>query len=476
MGKKMVSLRFLLLASMVTFCISGCGESDKSSSTAATSTAKTASWTNVSVRALDGTININWDKAAGSAFGAAQITYNLYCSTSPTDIVQDKNRIATNYVGQSFDHSNATNGQRNYYVVTAVSGGAEGPASRVVSATPETTRPAAPYGLKVTALDASAKLEFMGPTPLSSVAVSYNLYRSTTRNFTADSTTKIESKIPAAKLSPYVDSDPNLSNNTTYYYAITAVIADKESEISPVVSARPMVTVAAVDSSPTQLAVFASPTNMSAEPGNGSCIIRWTDVATINISLPDPAAAPTQATPDYILYRSYTPDILSDNNKVAIDNVPKDATSGGYKLSGLNNGTTYYLQLVAAVKDVDGKAIAGRYTPGPVVSVTPALKAPATPVGVSATQGPQQVILTWSKDSYRITGVTYNVYFSTTNATTPAELRANGIRRNNVDSTKTYFTHTGLQTGISYYYVVTAVGDGENEGESAPSNIVSVTL
>jgi hypothetical protein len=51
-------------------------------------------------------------------------------------------------------------------------------------------------------------------------------------------------------------------------------------------------------------------------------------------------------------------------------------------------------------------------------------------------------------------------------------MMAKGTRKNNDDSTKAYYTHSGLESGMTYYYVVTAVG----EGESAPSNIVSVTL
>jgi hypothetical protein len=83
------------------------------------------------------------------------------------------------------------------------------------------------------------------------------------------------------------------------------------------------------------------------------------------------------------------------------------------------------------------------------------------------------VSLSWSKDSSGISGVTYNIYVSTTDANSPAELRAKGDRKNNTDSSKAYFTHTGLTAGQTYYYVVTAAVGG---GESEPSSIVSVTM
>ena len=465
MVKLSVTLRLLLMASGMTICLCSCGGSGSSSPTAAVSAAKTAAWTNVSVRALDGTVNINWDKAAGAALGTAVPTYNIYCSTSPTGIMQVGNRIVTNYAGQSFDHTNVTNGQRYYYVVTEVTAAGEGPASLTVSATPQAVQPAAPYGLMVTAQDSSATLTFMGPTLPGTTTVSYNLYRSTARNsFTASNI--IASQKPASALNPY--TDPNLSNGTTYYYAVTAVVAGKESGFSPVVSAQPQAAVPAVAAGAAQVAAFGAPTGMSAQPGNGSCVISWTDVAPIALSSGDPAAS---TTPDYILYWSNSPDVLN-NATGQIDSATKDATSGGYKLTGLNNGTVYYFQLAAAVKGADGNPIPGRFTSGTIVSATPAPATPAIPSGVSATQGPQQVSLTWTKDTSGIPGVIYNIYVSTTDAATPAQLMAIGTKKNNPDSTKAYYVHSGLQTGQTYYYVVTAVG----EGESAPSNIISVTL
>ena len=484
MGRYRVAVQHLLMAGMTTLCLSACGGSGSSSSTAS-SAGKTAAWTNVSIRAYDGKININWDKAASSSqsttsssLSAALPTYNIYCSTDPTDIKKDSNRIATNYEGQSFDHTNVSNGQRYYYVITQVDASGEGPASRPVSATPQAVQPTAPFGLKVTAMDTEALLEFMGPTPPINTDVSYNIYRSTIKNsFTTKDIIKYKITFTTAAVnkttSTYLDS--SLANNTTYYYAITAVISGKESGFSPIVAVRPQSPVAAVNTDLVTLvlASFASPSNMSAEPGNGSCVITWNDVAPLKLSPSDPDAT---AAPYYILYWSDSPDVLN-NIKGKKENAAKVLTkdSNGvytYRLSGLNNGATYYLQLVAAVQNANGNPLDGRYTAGPVVAVTPALRIPAVPSGVSATQGSQQVSLSWSKDTSGISGVTYNIYFSTTDAATPEKLMAKGTRKNGDDSTKAYFTHSGLQSGQTYYYVVTAVGDAD----SAPSSIVSVTL
>lgn len=474
MEKIWVAIRFLLVTIAVFTCLSACGGSDSSSTiNTATSTAKTASWANVSVRALDGRININWDKAAGSSFGTALSTYNVYCATNPAAIMQAGNKVAANYAGTSFDHTNVTNGQRYYYVVTEVSAAGEGPASRIVSAAPYSAPPAAPFGLKVTARDSEVILDFLVSTPATTASVSYNLYRATTKTgLTAAS--KIASSLTALTFN---DNDQNVINNqiikndTTYYYALTTVVAGKESAFSPIAAARPQKITLAVDNNPVTnlLAAFSSPAETSVKPGDGSCTIKWPVVPSLTITGSDKVGS---TAPVYILYWSDSPDVITNKiSQRAID--PKDVTSDGFKLTGLNNGPAYYFQIAAAVQDAAGSPIPGRYTTGPVVAATPGLKIPAIPAGVSATQGTQQVALSWSKDSSGLSGVTYNIYVSTTAANSPSELMAKGVRKNNADSSKTYYTHTGLTAGQTYYYVVTAaVGDGE----SAPSSIVAVTL
>jgi fibronectin type 3 domain-containing protein len=467
MGKIWFSVRFLLVAVAVATYLPACGSS---SSSPATSTAKSAYWTKVSVRSLDGKININWDKAADSTFGGTASTYNLYCADNPA--MANSVRIATQYAGTSFDHTDVTNGLRYYYSVTEVSDAGEGPASRVVSASPQIALPATPFGLKVTALDAAVKLDFLVPVLPATSSVSFNLYRSTTRTGLS-AAGKIASTLPynAAGVS---HSDTDLVNDTTYFYALKSVSNGKESEFSPIVSARPQKLRAAIDYNlPNTLASFGSPANMSAEPGNSLTVIKWTAVTPPAIFDQAPSVSPV---PYYVLYWSDSPDVLN-NVKGQRDDVTRVLTKDAnnvftYTFTGLTNGVQHYFQVTAAVTTTSGTPIPGRITAGPVVSTTPFLKTPAIPAGVSATQGPQQVLLSWNKDNSGISGVTYNIYVSTTDANSPAELMAKGVRKNNDDSSKTWYTHSGLQSGQTYYYVVTAVG----EAESAPSSIIAVTL
>jgi fibronectin type 3 domain-containing protein len=93
--------------------------------------------------------------------------------------------------------------------------------------------------------------------------------------------------------------------------------------------------------------------------------------------------------------------------------------------------------------------------------IIPMTTAPAAPTGVAAAAlNNTQVGLTWGA----VTGATsYNVYWSTT-AGLPKE------QRTKISVAAPPFTHSNLQSGATYYYLVTAVNSA---GESAPSAEVS---
>ena len=90
--------------------------------------------------------------------------------------------------------------------------------------------------------------------------------------------------------------------------------------------------------------------------------------------------------------------------------------------------------------------------------------APAAPTGLTATAGNASVNLAWTASTS--SPVTYDVYRSTSSpvSTTSSSPIASGLG-------STTWQDTGLTNGVTYYYVVTAVGTSE----SAASNQVSAT-
>jgi fibronectin type 3 domain-containing protein len=119
------------------------------------------------------------------------------------------------------------------------------------------------------------------------------------------------------------------------------------------------------------------------------------------------------------------------------------------------NGTTYFYVVSAvngAGESLNSSEVWATPQPPPL---------PSVPIGLAATGGKKKITLTWTAAA----GATsYNVKRSSTNGG-PYTTVATGI-------TATTFANTGLATGSTYYYVVSAVNAG---GESANSGQASAT-
>lgn len=92
-----------------------------------------------------------------------------------------------------------------------------------------------------------------------------------------------------------------------------------------------------------------------------------------------------------------------------------------------------------------------------------ALTAPSAPTDVAVTAADESVTVTWKE----VAGATsYNMYWSNKSDVSKASYREK------MKNEKTPCTHTGLTNGLTYYYVVTAIGVG---GESEESLTVGAT-
>jgi len=88
---------------------------------------------------------------------------------------------------------------------------------------------------------------------------------------------------------------------------------------------------------------------------------------------------------------------------------------------------------------------------------------PSVPSDVTASVEDGEVVIAWSP----VPGASsYNVYWSTDAKLLP-------VGANKVEDVTSPFRHSGLDYGVTYYYVVTAVG---NKGESDVSSVVSLTV
>lgn len=244
-------------------------------------------------------------------------------------------------------------------------------------------------------------------------ASSYNVYWATSTGVTTASVNKSSS-------TSLQDTISGLNNGTTYYFIVTALGGGGESTASTQISSMPQVPIA------------GAPTNLTASPGNAVVNLSWTSVTGAS---------------SYNVYRSSA----SGTQGIKINSSAVTATS--YSDTSVTNGTTYYYEVTAV--NAGGESGNSNQT-----SAIPQVPPPATPVNVAVTSGTGQIVITWAN----VTGaLSYNIYWSTSSGVT----LANGTKIANVASP---YTHTGLTSGTTYYYVVTAVNAG---GESSASAQVS---
>ena len=379
---------------MVT-AVNSAGESGgsvvKSATPSATPTA--GGTTNVRGAAGAGKASISWDASTGAT------TYNIYYSTL-TGVTKTNGTRITGAVSP-MDVTGLTNGTTYFFVVTAVNANGESAESIPVSVTPSASPPpAAPTG--VTAISNGNAGVTISWSAVSG-ATSYNIYWSTTYGVTKANGTKITGAV-----SPSVVT--GLTNGPPYFFVVTAVNANGESAES------------------TEVSPPAAPTGVTATAGNGQVTISWSAVSGAT---------------SYNIYWSTTSGVTKTNSTMIT------GASSPYTHTNRTNGTIYYY-IVTTVNS------SGESNRSAEVSAIPSpASPPAPPIGVTATPGDGQVIVSWTAAA----GATsYNIYWSTTSGVT----KTNGTKITGVSSP---YTHTSRTNGTTYYYVVTALIPAGESGE-----------
>jgi hypothetical protein len=177
--------------------------------------------TGVSISVGDARNTISWTAVDNAT------TYILYWGTDNTVTRASANNVSVTS-GTSYPHSPLTNGQRYYYVVTAVNAGGESAESDLVSGMPLAV-PGAPATVTILAGNRQVSLSW----DIVTGATSYNIYWSTTTPVT-----KSSSKIAGRTTNTYTHT--GLTAWTPYYYRVAAVNANgAESGLSAEASATP---------------------------------------------------------------------------------------------------------------------------------------------------------------------------------------------------------------------------------------------
>ena len=352
----------------------------------------------------DQTVTLEWDEVAGA-------TYNLYMGTSSgvtTDSNSALNFMQHTNVTNPFTHIGLTNDTTYYFVITAVVNGIESDISTEVSATPFI--PDTPINVTAVAGDQVITLawdEVAGAT--------YNLYMGTSSGVSTDSNSALNFMQHINITNPFTHT--GLTNGTTYYFVITAVVNGIESDISTEVAATPFIPQA--------------PQNVSALAAVNAITLSWVD----NNSNPNAS---------YNIYMGTSSGVNTDPNSTTNYMVHSNVTNP-FIHTGLSSNTIYYFVVTVSIDGVESPV-------STEVSMTPLPL--LAPQNVSAVASNQAVRLQWDN----ISNASYTIYMGTSSGVTKDPNSSQGfMQHTNVTNP---FTHTGLVNGTTYYFVVSATVDG----------------
>ena len=362
--------------------------------------------TGLAATAGDKQVALTWTASAGAS------SYALFLGTSANG--EGVAPVKTGITGTSYTSPGLTDGTTYFFKLAAVNAGGMSTMSNEASATPAgAPLPPAPTGLTSTAGDAKVTLTW---NAVATAGATYSVFRGTTTN--GEASAAVMTGLTSATF-----TNTGLTNGTTYFFKVTAVVGGVSSAMSTETSATP----AAVPPPP-------APTGLAAAPGDRQAVLTWTAIAT-------PGAT-------YNVFRG------TATNAESNAAVGSGLTSPTFTNTGLTNGTAYFFKVTAVVGGVSSAmSNEATATPAPL---------PA-PTGLTATPGDKTVLLTWTA----VPGAaTYNVYRGTA---------ANGEATTPVASSLAAptFTNTGLTNGTAYFFKVAAVSAAASVGNK--SNEVSVT-
>jgi len=349
----------------------------------------------------DTTVTLAWSMVNGA------VSYNVYRSTSENGVYTKANTNAISTT--SFTDTSALQVTTYYYKVCAVSNGVEGTLSNPVSVT---TLKAAPANVQAsTVTDSSIKLTWN----VTNGASGYNIYRSVNSNSGYE-------KINTGLITSNEFTDTNVSQNTAYYYKVSAIVDNVETAQSAGIAViTRLIAVTNVQVSSTTLT---------------SINLTWNSVNGAN---------------NYNIYRSASES--GTYNKINSTQI----TISSYSDMGLPSNTVYYYKICAIAGNTEGMlsdaVLASTLTPAP------------DNLRVSAITD-SSISLAWTA----LNGVVgYNIYRSISENGTYTKVNSGII-------SDSEYTDTGVSSNSTYYYKVSAVTSNTESLQSTQIHAATGTL
>jgi hypothetical protein len=305
-------------------------------------------------------------------------------------------------VGTSYTDATAVNGTTYYYVVSGTNAAGEGFNSTEASAMPAAA-PGQPQNVTATAGVNSVSLSW----DATGGATGYLVLRGTTSG-TYTVTDSVASN---------TNFDATAAGGTTYFYVIQATNAGGAGPLSFEVSALPTI------------AAPAAPASLTATPSSGQVGLNWAvGLGATGYNVKRSTTSGSESTIGTALGTSYT-----------------DSTAV--------NGNIYYYE-------VSSTNSAGESDNS--IEATAAMP-PATPTGLNATSGTNQVSLNWIASGGLSGATNYNVKRSTTSG-------SGYVTIGTTTAPAVSYTDSTTISGTTYYYVVSGVnasGEGDNSAETS---------
>ena len=338
---------------------------------------------------------------------AVNLTWNTVSGTSYYTVYYGVSGTYTNIAVTTTPNKNIsglTYGFTYNFKVTATNLGGESPFSGAVYMAPLPAIPATPIGLTASGISSGIYLDWSA----SSGADYYKIYYGLSGSFATIYTISGGSTISGI-ISP-------LTPAVVYNFKILAGNTGGESALSSAVFGTPLYN------------PVSTPSGFTVVPNYGSVDMSWNSVTDAMY---------------YLVY--YGLDGITFGSSAYF-------TSSPGSITGLSGGVTYYFYIVAANPDFVSAS-------GGVVTATPTIQPPDTPVLLSAIPGVVSVTLNWSAaaraDNYYVVYGIYGIFDMSMN----------------FPGTGTTGTISGL-TAILYNFAVVATNAG---GESAQSNVLTAT-